>query len=514
MRIGELASVVLMTEAQRKANRGKVHRTKVGTIDVCIEQPRGTRKGPSILSAHYGYIHGTKGADGAQVDCFVGPNSASAWCWVIDHAPKGKFDEHKVMLAFDTESDAADCYAHTYGRRPAVIRKFTPADLMRWLKGDAMQFWNDDTPVGRTLDGVLYDIRREAGGLVFDPIEGNSFGDKVALDGMIALMSRIETSAEILGKAISAGLNGITVSSTSVSEPFVHKGRVLLSIVYGLSDGQTITVFFHNPDSTPMRAKSNDVLVSFRWMLNKADVTKYVSPEKGLDQPIRAFARRIALLAQKNSTSFVRQNAGRSDKVAKLVALRREVEQLEKQLAAKMLQAEEKAVAAEVAPANPTGDDQDIDAWLARVDEEIVLGEDAPKAQSDDADIMAWLNANKQAAEEASQSPQQFVQEWMRTAGFKRDAWSHEAPVSDDQEIGAWLAAQGDVMARGDYTPAGVANGDDDLTQIEGEIRAFNYESEQAEFNDWLNRGAAQELAQAMGASTVKAAFPDLAKYL
>jgi hypothetical protein len=48
--------------------------------------------------------------------------------------------------------------------------------------------------------------------------------------------------------------------------------------IFEMSDSQKITVLFANPDSTPAKLSSDDVLTSWKWMLNKRDVTAILQP--------------------------------------------------------------------------------------------------------------------------------------------------------------------------------------------------------------------------------------------
>ncbi|QOJ22956.1 MAG: hypothetical protein HRU78_04260 [Gammaproteobacteria bacterium] len=36
-----------------------------------------------------------------------------------------------------------------------------------------------------------------------------------------------------------------------------------------MSDGQTVSIFFHNPDTTPNKLTPADELISWKWLLNK-----------------------------------------------------------------------------------------------------------------------------------------------------------------------------------------------------------------------------------------------------
>lgn len=103
----------------------KYPKMKLGGLMLAIENPRGTiRQGMDIdgnswsskMPHHYGYIKGVMGADGDELDCFVGPNLHSDRVFVINqNEPRsGEFDEHKVMLGFDSADEAKQAYHAAY----------------------------------------------------------------------------------------------------------------------------------------------------------------------------------------------------------------------------------------------------------------------------------------------------------------------------------------------------------------------------------------------------------------
>lgn len=88
-------------------------------LDIEIESPKGSmRHGDKWIQkmAHdYGYICGTVGADGDEVDVFVGPNPMSKKMFIIEQIDSlGEFDEHKVMLGFDSIMEAREAYFANY----------------------------------------------------------------------------------------------------------------------------------------------------------------------------------------------------------------------------------------------------------------------------------------------------------------------------------------------------------------------------------------------------------------
>src|SRR5260221_13925605 len=62
---------------------------------------------------YYGFLDGHVGADGEEGDCYLGPNEAAEFAYVIHQlkAPDFKrFDEDKVFLGFNSEAEAKASY--------------------------------------------------------------------------------------------------------------------------------------------------------------------------------------------------------------------------------------------------------------------------------------------------------------------------------------------------------------------------------------------------------------------
>lgn len=97
--------------------------TKFQGLDIAIENDVGSvRKGTNadgstwktVFKSPYGYIRGTEGADGEEVDCYVGPKRDANTAFVV-HQKKddGSYDEDTVMLGYDDkESAKADILRH------------------------------------------------------------------------------------------------------------------------------------------------------------------------------------------------------------------------------------------------------------------------------------------------------------------------------------------------------------------------------------------------------------------
>ena len=95
-------------------------------LQVVIENPVGSvRAGidpdgkpwATELTASYGYISGTEGADGDMVDVFIGPDASSTTAYVARCQVAGKwgaYDEDKVMLGFPSEEAAREAFLQNY----------------------------------------------------------------------------------------------------------------------------------------------------------------------------------------------------------------------------------------------------------------------------------------------------------------------------------------------------------------------------------------------------------------
>jgi len=96
-------------------------------MEVCIENEPGSIrewdehalniKGKTRMLYNYGYIAGTKGADNAEYDCFVGPNPDSPYVFIAHQAHPWMdklYDEDKAMLGFDNVDEAKRAYLIHY----------------------------------------------------------------------------------------------------------------------------------------------------------------------------------------------------------------------------------------------------------------------------------------------------------------------------------------------------------------------------------------------------------------
>jgi len=94
-------------------------------LEIAIENKKGSvRSGVdsdgkpwrTVMKAPYGYLKGTEGKDGEEVDVYVGPNKKAEFAFVVhQHKDNGKgFDEDKVILGCDSEEEAKKLYLEHY----------------------------------------------------------------------------------------------------------------------------------------------------------------------------------------------------------------------------------------------------------------------------------------------------------------------------------------------------------------------------------------------------------------
>jgi hypothetical protein len=107
-------------------------------LSICIETPKGQRRRPDWpeLAADYGYIKKTNGADGEGIDVFVGPHRNSEMVYVIDQCCKdGTFDEHKVMLGYNSNKKAIEALKSSYskGCKVGKVTSMTIGQFKSWL---------------------------------------------------------------------------------------------------------------------------------------------------------------------------------------------------------------------------------------------------------------------------------------------------------------------------------------------------------------------------------------------
>jgi len=152
------------SEAQKQAGNYRKEHVRFQGLDISIENKRGSQRSgidpngkrwSCTQPADYGYIKRTTGADGDHVDVYIGPDKSSQLVFIInqhDHR-SGAFDEHKCMLGFNSEKDAAKTYCRAFsdGNGPARIGSVETVSI------DAFKHWlrNGNTKKRAKHDGIV-----------------------------------------------------------------------------------------------------------------------------------------------------------------------------------------------------------------------------------------------------------------------------------------------------------------------------------------------------------------------
>lgn len=135
------------TEKQKESGVYKKGTVVIKGIKIRIENPKGSlrwgigetgAKWVSKMYSHYGYIQGTEGADCDPIDVFVGDSFGNNKVFVVNQGRGGLFDEHKLLMGFDSIEEAKAaylaCYEKGWERNILSITSTNTKKLREWLK--------------------------------------------------------------------------------------------------------------------------------------------------------------------------------------------------------------------------------------------------------------------------------------------------------------------------------------------------------------------------------------------
>lgn len=114
-------------------------RTKVSSSGMVIE---------NTMPAAYGFIVGTTDAHGEEIDIYLSPiPNLDSPVFIIDQIKPdtGMFDEHKVMLGFESNEDAKNTYLSVFAdgsgdKRLGAITSFSYSQFETWLTTEGSAF--------------------------------------------------------------------------------------------------------------------------------------------------------------------------------------------------------------------------------------------------------------------------------------------------------------------------------------------------------------------------------------
>lgn len=375
--------------AQLRAGNYAKGRVRLHGFRIAIETPQGQRRtGKSdgqpwsvICQAHYGYFEQVKGADGDELDVFIGPWPESLMAYVVNRvSASGQFDEHKVLLGFPDRASALNAYQNSYESGHSGMGSVVACTLDQlrwWMKyGDLTRpltvqqlpfdgnllmsetLWDSTAqPVGSSPALLMYALRRSDADLllldsvmVADVLEDSD--GEVMLDALVVPLNDLSRKVGQIQAVMRAAGKEVKPVALQVTPPFKQKGTTQVAAIIEMSDGQTVTIFFHNPDATPNQLTPDDEMVSWKWLLNKRDVTLVVAPEKGQDLNPREVGRRIMRLVEANSGKFQAANLKRSERMANIEQMKASIQDKEAELAQVLKEI------ADIKAGNPSASDQ------------------------------------------------------------------------------------------------------------------------------------------------------------
>jgi hypothetical protein len=145
------------TDGQKDAGNYKKGHVRISGLHIAIENPQGSIRyshanvdppwESEIKNAHYGYFKGVMGQDKDHLDVFLKPSTPADFSgdvYVIEQVDQqsGEFDEHKVMLGYDSEDEARNAYMANYpdGWKLGPFLTMTLPEFKAWIaKGSVVQ---------------------------------------------------------------------------------------------------------------------------------------------------------------------------------------------------------------------------------------------------------------------------------------------------------------------------------------------------------------------------------------
>lgn len=239
--------------------------------------------------------------------------------------------------------------------------KLTDKILLKDVPGYIAPAVSDDI-YNELMNGQSADLMLESA--TIEEVDQSYLGDELVYVSHAAMFEAISTERMRLSqtmrafvRALNRGLNGTDIKAgtddaglddsgeKTIGGAVIGKVRRVNSIpimtaLIPLSDGQSISLVFHSPTADNGRVKNNDLLVAFRFLLNKRDVTHIVAPIGGRDVSLQQVTQALANLAERNSAKFTKQQDAQVKLRGDIDALNAENDQLSEQQSSLLTQVE------------------------------------------------------------------------------------------------------------------------------------------------------------------------------
>lgn len=210
-----------------------------------------------------------------------------------------------------------------------------------------------DAVYAELMTGSSADLMLESA--TIDEVDHAYLGDEMIHTGHSAMFEavtsermRLSQTMRAFVRALNRGMNGTGIKAGTDDAGIDEEGQKtiggaiigkvrrvnnipIMTALIPLSDGQSISLIFHSPTSDNGRIKNNDLLVAFRFLLNKRDVTHIVAPIGGRDVSLQQVSQALANLTERNSAKFIKQQSAQVKLRADIEGMNSEADQLSEQ---------------------------------------------------------------------------------------------------------------------------------------------------------------------------------------
>ena len=297
LEIAEKQTKVDLTSTQKRSGEYQKGEVNLRGINITIENPKGTyRSGisdgvqwKSLMNYTYGFINNSVGADGDEIDIFLGPLAESNQDFLVyiihqNDCETGLYDEDKIMFGFNSSIEAKQaylsCYEENWGGYGSMEQTNIPGFII-WLKErtngvfiNKLNLKNNEVMnnihliklEGEVLEGqTLLDLQKQAGNL--EGIEtlvisiGSPGGD---VEEGIKIMVWFDYLSSI----------GIKVVTLVVSNAYSIASLIMLAADHTII-AKDADVMVHNPMLPELKLVNANELESHIKDLRKIEATMY-----------------------------------------------------------------------------------------------------------------------------------------------------------------------------------------------------------------------------------------------
>lgn len=162
-------------------------------------------------------------------------------------------------------------------------------------------------------------------------LDGNGYS--TFMEAIITSKNRIERTMAAFARELNLAMNGsnLEAGAAEIGPPRKSGNLAIMAARFPLTDGQSISVIFHSPSGDPGKIATDDMLVAFRFLLNKRDVTHVVAPSGGRDISLKQTTLALSNLAERNSSKFQAQLDANKAKEEELATIQADTAQLQTQ---------------------------------------------------------------------------------------------------------------------------------------------------------------------------------------